>query len=196
MNFTKATDQQLKTIIESDTNVPAPLLKKAYEEAMGRKLFHKKIEYFIIKFFKNKATAERKTGLSIEELMWICYEVGHEFIERYKPDKPYGAFWYGTMLRKIKDIARDNNTQKRTGTVYSLEGTHDWIIPGGNHTEPIALQRVYIDSLMNQLTDIEKEIVIMRYQGYYLHEIGKKQGISRGGIQRRIENYQKRLKGA
>ena len=196
MDFTKATDEQIKSMIEEDVGVPTPLLKQVYEEAMKRQVFHKKIEYFIIKFFKNAPTAEWKTGLSIEELIWICYEIGYEFIDRYKPNKPFGALWHSVMVRKIKDIARDYNAQKRTGDVCSLDDMNEWRIPGGNHTEPIALQRVYIDTLMNQLTDTEKEIVIMRYQGYYMHEIGKKQGVSGSGIQKRIELYQKRLKGA
>ena len=196
MDFTKATDQQIKTIIEGDVGVPTPLLKQAFEEAMTRKLFDGKIKAHIITFFKNERNAEFLTGMFVEDLIWICYELGFEYMDNYKPVKPFGGFWYTVIVRRLRDITRDNNAQKRTGEVYSLEDTHEWNLPGYTHTESTALRRVYIDSLMNQLTDTEKEIVIMRYQGYYLREIGEKQGMSRGGIQKRIELYLKRLKGA
>ena len=196
MDYTKATDNQLKNIIEQDIGVPAHLLKGVYEEAMNRNLFRPKIVHLIIQRFGSAEKTERSTGLAVEDLLWICYERGYELIGRYELNKPFSSLWNTVMINEILLAAQKHNALKRTANVYSLEDTHEWAIPGGNHTEPIALARIQIEHLMSQLTETEKEIVIKRYQGYSLREIGKMQGISLGGVYKRIMLYKKRLKGA
>ena len=196
MDYSKATDEQIKVIIEWDTGIPTLLLKDVFEEAMRRKLFHKKITYFIYKQFKTTANTEKQTGLTIEDLIWICYEKGYENIDRFTPTKPFGAYWHTLITREIQTIARDRNAKKRSGNVCFLEDIDEWKIPGGNHTEPIAINRVYIESIMNQLTDIEKEIVIKRYEGYLYSEIGEMQGITKVGVIQRVKKYLERIKGA
>ena len=198
MNFIKATDQQIKTIIEGDVGVPTPLLKQAFEEAMNRNLFRPKIIYMIIQRFGSKEKTERSTGLTVEDLLWICYERGYEMIGRYDNElnKPFSSLWNTVMINEMLLAVQKHKALKRTADVYSLEDTYEWTIPGGNHTEPIALARIHIEHLMSQLTETEKEIVIRRYQGYSLREIGKMQGVSLSGVHKRIELYKKRLKGA
>ena len=196
MNFTKATDEQIKTIIEGDVGVPTPLLKQAYEEAVRRRTLDKQVCNWIIKFFKTKTNAERKTGLPIEDLLWISYDIGFGNMRNYKPTHPFAAFWYRAIIRKMMTIAKKNTAQKRTGEVYSLEDTNDWKIPGFTHVEQTVLNKIYIENLLNQLTETEKEIVVKLYQGYLHREIAQMQGISKHGLYKRIRVYQKRLQGA
>ena len=196
MDYSKATDDQLKTIIEWDEAVPTHLLKEVYLEAMSRQIYKNRIYHWILKYFRYQERAEQQTGLSIEDLFWICYETGHEYLKDWKPNKPFIFFWYSVFINKTIMIVRKHTAQKRTGDVCSLEGMEEWKVPGGNNTEPIAINRVYIESILNQLTDKEKEIVIKRYQGYTFKEIAEIQGMSKGCIQKRIELYRKRIKGA
>ena len=189
MDFTKATDQQIKTIIEGDVGVPTPLLKQAYEEAMNRDLYSPKIVHYIIQRFGSKEKTERSTGLAVDDLLWMCYERGYEMIGRYEFKKPFSYFWNTVMINEMLLAVQKHSALKSTADVYSLEETYEWAIPGGNHTEPIALARIQIDHLMSQLTETEKEIVIKRYQGYTLREIGEMQGVSLGGVYKRIELY-------
>lgn len=198
MNFTKATDKQLKTIIEWDIGVPTHLLKEVYEEIMGRRILDNKIYTWIFSFFKSKANAETKTGMATEDLLWICYELGYEILDNYKPDLPFIAYWYRGAIRKIKDIARNNTRLKRScNKTFSWDDMEDWKLPAGNNnTETTAINRVYIESLMSRLREVEKEIVIMRYLGYANREIGARQGVSRQEIENRMKRFRKRLKGA
>ena len=196
MNFTKATDEQIKTIIEWDIGVPTPLLKEAYEETVRRRVLDKKVCHWIIKYFKTKTNAERKTGLPLEDLLWISYQLGFECMGNYNPTHPFAAYWYTIITRKLTNIARMNTAQKRHGEVYLLEDMHEWTIPGVTHVEPTVLNKIFFENVMSQLTQKEKEIVIKRYQGYKNQEIADMQGISKQGMHKRIKVYQKRLKGA
>ena len=196
MDYSKATDEQLKTIIEWDNDIPTHFLKELYEEVMNRRIYDDRIKRWIYKYFRYPRKAEEQTGVSVEDLLWICYEAGHESLKDYKPNQPFMVYWYSIFLNRLIGMIRKHTAQKRTGDVCSLEGMNEWTVPGGNHTEPIALNRVYIESIMNQLTDKEKEIVIKRYQGYTFKEIAAIQGMSVGCIQKRITLYRKRIKGA
>lgn len=196
MNFTKATDEQLKTIIEWDSGIPTLLLKDAYEESVRRRVLDNKVCYWIIKYFKTKRNAECKTGLPLEDLLWISYELGFEIMDNYNPTHPFAAYWYTIIIRKMATLTRKNTAQKRTGEVYSLEQTNEWTIPGVTHVEHTVLNKIYFENLMNQLTEIEREIVIKRYEGYLYQEIANMQGISKQGLYKRIKVFQKRLKGA
>ena len=163
---------------------------------MNRRLFDYKIKNWIYNYFHFAKKAEKQTGMTTQDLLWICYEIGYEYIKSYKPEKPFVYYWNTIFINRVTHIVRGHTAQKRTGDVCSLEGMNEWTIPGGNNTEPIAISRVYIESVMNQLTDKEKEIVIKRYQGYTFKEIAAIQGMSVGCIQKRIFLYRKRLKGA
>ena len=196
MDFTKATDEQIKNIIEEDVGIPTPLLKEVYEEAMKRNLFHSKIIYTIIKKFGTKENTERTTGLTIDDLVWIAYERGYEIIGRYKLTVPFAALWHTTIVNELSVIITRANAQKRKGNVYSMEDTYEWKSVGGYNTEPIAINRIRIEKIMDKLTETEKEIVLKRYQGYTMREIGEMLGVTKNGIMKRIILFQNRLRRA
>lgn len=195
MDYSKATNEQLKVILDWEEGVSSHLIRKLYEEVLDRRLMDSKITHWIYRYFGTKRRAEEQTRLTVEDLLWIGYELGHECIDRYKPIKPFTHFWYTVFTYKIRDIARDNKAQMRTAEIQPLDDMVEWSIPDSHDTEKTAINRVIIENIMNQLRDTEKEIVIKRYEGYTYPEIARMQGVSNGGMQKRVTLYKKRLQG-
>lgn len=198
MKLSKATKVQLKNILEWDHMVPAPLLWEVYEESVKREVHKRFVVSCILNLFGSPDRAERMTKMNLNELKWFCYEKGFEAIKKFSPGKrPFIALWSIFIRRALRDLARDLSAQKRTAEIISFDEAGDWSLPPASHnTEKTALNRVYIESLLNHLTETEKEIALKRYEGYTLNEIADMQGITRSGIQRRIQLYVKRIKGA
>jgi RNA polymerase sigma factor (sigma-70 family) len=198
MNVFKANNQQLKNIIEWDNDCPAPVLFKIYDEAVKRDIYKHFVIGCIIKFFRSTVRAERLTKMTIDELKWFCYEKGFEALDKFTPgNRPFIALWGFVIKYGIRDIVRNHNAQKRSAEISQIDDIGDWILPQSHHnTEMTAINRVYINSLLKKLTKTEKEIVFMRYEGYTLDEVAFQQNVSRGGIQKRIQLYLKKLKEA
>lgn len=197
MDYTRATDEQLINIIEWDIGIPTPLLKEVYEEVVKRRILDQTVFRWINSRYKSKVYAESLTGLALEDLLWIGYEVGYEIITNdYKPTHPFIGYWCKSYLYTLRNISATHKAEKRQAEVCSLEDIYEWKMPRGNHTERIALNRIYIESLMNQLSDTEKNMILKRYQGYSFKEIGEMYGLTQECTRKRIVRFQKRLKGA
>jgi RNA polymerase sigma factor (sigma-70 family) len=196
MNVSKASKQELKNIIEWDSHCPTILLYQIFEEAVTRDLYKYFIVGCIIKYFKSTDTAERLMKMNADEIKWLCYEKGFEALEKFKAgNRPFIALWSRYIKYSLKDHTRDMQAQKRTADLIDIDHVGDWILPTSHlNTEKTALNRIYIASLLDKLSETEKEIALKRFEGYTLVEIAKMQGISKGGVQRRIETYVKRLK--
>ncbi|MEH7392592.1 hypothetical protein [Bacillus sp. JJ1474] len=196
MNLTKASNQQLKNIIEWDEHCPTLLLYQIYEEAIKRDLYKYFIGGCLIKYFGTIQKAEIATKLSDDELKWYCYQKGFEALEKFEPGiLPFTGLWGKYIKFAIRDLARDHRAQKRSAEIVDIDHVGHWVLPPANHnTEKTALNRIHIESLMDRLRDYEKEIVLKRFEGYTLLEIANMQGVTKTGIQRRIQLYVKRLK--
>lgn len=198
MNLSKATNQQLKNIIEWDNQCPVILLSRIFEEAVNREVHKHFIIGCIIKFFGSKHKAEKSTKLTMDELKWLCYEKGFEALKVFQPgNRPFIALWSDFMRKALREEARTHKAQKRTAEIICIDKVGDWILPASHYnTEKTAMNRIHIESILNKMHPSEIEIALKRYEGYTLDEIGHMQGITKSGIQRRIQSYLKRIKGA
>lgn len=195
MNFSNATNEQLKNIIEWDEGCIGTLLYPIYEECVKRDLYDAFITGFLIKLFLSVQRAEKLTKMNYDELKWFSYEQGFEAMKKFKPgNRPFIALWSNVIKRGLIELVRKQNAQKRTAEIFNIDEMVLNIPMAHHDTEKTAINRVYIDSILNNLRPKEKEIVLARYQGYTLKEIGRMQGVSRSGIQKRINLYLKRLK--
>lgn len=196
MNITLASINQIKIIIEHDSDCPTNLLYQIYEESVKRDMYQTFILGCILKYFRTTMRAERLTKITVDELKWLCYEKGFEALEVFNPgNRPFIAVWSHFIKRAFHEVKRTNEAKKRTAELIDID---DMIIEvsDGRNTEKTAISRLYINSLFELMTDAEKQIAIKRYQGYTLDEIAAIQGVSKSGIQKRISTYVGRLKEA
>nr|WP_259549235.1 hypothetical protein [Heyndrickxia oleronia] len=195
MNLSKASDSQLKNILEWDEGCSNVLLYPIYEECVKRDLYNSFIIGFLIKLYGSTKKAEQLTRLSVDEIKWLSYEQGFKILKVFKPgNRPFIAAWSHVIKYKIHEIIRKQYAKKRTGEEINIDEMVIGI-PSSNHdTEKTAINRVYIEFLFQNLRPFEKEIVLARYQGFTLDEIGAMQGVTTPGIQKRIKTYVKRLR--
>ncbi len=191
-----ATNEQLKTIIDWDSDCSIPLLYQVFEECVKRDLYKSMLKGYIINFFKSEKNAEKLTRMTMDELKWIAYEQGFVALKKFTPgNRSLLALWVVIVKRKLREIARDNQAQKRSAELVDIDEQFGGVPHPHYNTEQTALNRIRIESIMSELNDTEKEIVLLRYQGYTLLEIGNKQGVTVSGIQKRIKMYLKKIAG-
>lgn len=195
MNLSKASNSQLQNILEWDEGCSNVLLYPIYEECVKRDSYNSFIIGFLIKLYGSTKKAEQLTRLSVDEIKWLSYEQGFKILKVFKPgNRPFIAAWSHVIKYKIQEIIRKQYAKKRTGEEINIDEMVIGI-PSSNHdTEKIAINRVYIEFLFQNLRPFEKEIVLARYQGFTLDEIGAMQGVTTPGIQKRIKTYVKRLR--
>lgn len=196
MDYTKATKQQLKNILEWDENIPAPLLPGVYEEAVRRDIFKAYLSGIIFRVFGTSENAEKSTRMTMDELRWAMYEKGFETVKAFKPgDKPFVRVWAFFSKRLLIGIFREQNAQKRTAEIIDIDSVGEWVLPSSwRNTEKAALDRIYVKTLIGHMTETEKEIFLKRAEGYTQKEIGQIQGISRTGVQKKINFFIDKVK--
>ena len=198
MDFTKATNKQLKVIIEHDGEVPASLLHQILEEVIRRDLYQNYIGQILIRRYGTLQQAEQLMRLTFDEIKYLCYEQAFETLRFYKPGKNnFLSFWSSFIANTIKTEIRKYTMQKRSADTQSIddENVHVQIVNDHN-TERKVINRMMIESLFKRMSEKEQFIVMKLAEGYSYIEISKMCGYGRNYANNIHYKMIKRLKGA
>ena len=184
MNWEKATDEQLKVIIEDDGGVPPRLLAGVYEEVVRRNLYEGYFYSMLTKRFITLRYAVRCLKTPFEDLLQIFYIAGFQALKKFKPGKnAFLTFWARFAEMEIKTIKRDSNTQKRSAYVVSVDAEDVyWELPSDMNVEKTVVNRITVEELLSILSVEERAIVLMRNEDYTFVEIGRQMGYARDTI--------------
>lgn len=180
MDWLKATNQQIRAIVESDGRCPADLLHQAVEEAIRRNIFFPYMMTIIQKRI-SREYSENIMKTTFEDIVQVFNAKAFEALKWYKPgNNGFLSFWARFMIRTLKDMVRDSKAWKRQGEVVSMDDTDITYIhiKSDTNIERMVLNRLTIAGLLSRLSSLEKEIVIMRDKGYRFSEIGKELGFT------------------
>lgn len=181
MDFLKATNQQIKVIIESDGDCPPHLLYQAVEEAIRRNLFVG-LMYTLVTKKMSIEYVEQVLKTTLADIQQAFNIKAFDALKFYKPGKnPFISFWTRFMLIELSEIIKFNNSQKRTGTTVTIDD--DEVRPihivSDHNVERLVLNRLDIQKRLSVLTPFQREIVLLREKGYTFPEIGEKMGYGR-----------------
>lgn len=201
MNWSIATNEQIKVVINHDGQCPAALLYQALEEAVRRDLYKNFMFDLIQRRFRSMEFAEYILKTPFDELKQILYIVGFKALESYSPGKnSFFSFWMRFMNTKLSEISRAHGAQKRQGETTSIDlvtqDDEDYQIQlvSDINVERLIINRMFISELLSRLTPLEKEVVLLREQGYTFIEIGEKFGFTPGYMNKAHKAAFKKMK--
>jgi len=197
MDYSKATNEQLWTIMRSDAECPLHLLEGVFQEALKRDM----ILHFILSVIKKRYTTSEKAQeylkLSHEDVIQEGYIGATTAIQEHIPGK--GTF---TNLLFIKisqvygKIAERNMMQKRNGETCSYQ---DWLDGAGNtfefylldqrtNVEKQVVTKVCVEQMLELVSKKQKEVLLQFIQGYTYEEIAKQLNTKKSTVSERIQN--------
>lgn len=185
MNWTNATDQQLKAIAFHDNSIPTHLASGVALEMIYRKLWSGIIVYAAKKAYRNvKHTLELSLKINFEELIHIGHIEIMESLKKFEPGmrtiKTYVIMCLITRFKKLKRAAEQEMRIANIGTkdVDRLdEKVSSKIFQSPVNVERHVINKVMIDSAWNVLREIEKQAILLEQQGYSQYEIADMLGI-------------------
>lgn len=182
MNFSKATNEQLWTIISEDWYIPKQYIRDLVEEALNRNLFDHLIKHLINKKFGRWSDERRFNYYDLYSLGYVGIVVA---LNNYQEGKgSFKTFAYMNISTEFNHRLDKINSKKREHykNIVSLdvkkhgdneEAFIDSLIDYSCDPELITIKKIFWDENFNKLSEREKDILLYFAQGYSMHEIGK-----------------------
>jgi DNA-directed RNA polymerase specialized sigma24 family protein len=201
MDYTKATNHQLKVILSEDGELPPCLLLGAVEEAIRREIYRYLIINNITKFFKSTFVAEKMTDTSLDDLIQICYIEMYNNIKYYKQGS-YIYFWVRCIKTKLIALVETAKAEKRKinelkSSIYDKENKKEVIqIVSDRNVERKVVNSLYLDYLFQFVSKKQLEVLQLMKKGYRTIDVAEKLGLERKTVDKRFRDAQlKILKG-
>lgn len=187
IDWAKATDEQLWTIISDDWYIPKKHLESLVTEALNRNLFDTLIKHLINKYFE-RWTNERR--YNFYDLFQIGYIGVITALKRYQEGK--GSFkTFSYLCIKSEFCHHIANVKSKKRKLYedmvslnvermndSEESFIDFLVDTTQNPERITVEKLTWKENLSKLSDLEREILILFSQGYSMNEISKAKGYS------------------
>lgn len=196
MDYTKATDDQLKVIVESDGECPSSLLYPVLEEVVRRDLYKNYMIRVLNSRYKAIRYVEHLTKLSFDELKYLLYEQAFEALKHYKPGKnPFLKFWVNFMFTALNYETRKYRRKCRQGETVHIDDEKVFIrLVDDNNTERKAINRVLLGSLLQHINEKERFILLRRNDDYTFQEIANEIGYSREYVRKKHNEITNKLR--
>jgi DNA-directed RNA polymerase specialized sigma24 family protein len=201
MDYSLATDKQLKVILSEDGELPPYLLLGAVEEAIRREIYRYLIINNITKFFKSTFVAEKMTDTSLDDLIQICYIEMYNNIKYYKQGS-YIYFWIRCIKTKLIALVETAKAEKRKinelkSSIYDKENQKEVIqIVSDRNVERKVVNSLYLDYLFQFVSKKQLEVLQLMKKGYRTIDVAEKLGLERKTVDKRFRDAQlKILKG-
>lgn len=203
MDFTKATNQQLETIVKHDKDLPSSLLREAVLEMLNRGYFDRLINK-IIYTTVNVRQLDRVFSVGEDDLMQIGRWEVVKALETFDPQRGQNflSFAYQTikceLLNQVtvlssakrdcsKTISYQKENAKGVALEYFLRDKHQ-------NVERYVINKITVESLMEQLSEKEIKMIEYRMNGYTYPEIGEVFGKNYRTIHRSIKEAYKKMR--
>ena len=188
--FSKATDEQLECIVRFDSDIPTSLLGRVVEEMLNRNLFDRVINSCI----QSVVNVERMKNiykLDIEDFMQIGRMEIFRAVDRFETDRgmtfssfifmvvkhEFGKF-ITILTAKKRDLCNEFSYHTEIGETELID-----FFTANTNVEKYVINKLMIEQGMERITDRQKEIVMMKLEGYTDIEIGEiLGGVSRQAV--------------
>ncbi len=182
MDWGKATNEQLWTIISEDWHVPQKHIEGIVTEGLKRNLFDYLIKHLINKMFGRWSNERR---YNFDDLYQIGYIGVVEAMKHYQAGKGSFKTWsylkikteFGHHLnklnsekRKVYDSICSLNVQRHD---ENEETFLDSLIDVRLDPEMVIVKKLFWEEQFEKVTDLEEQILLMFAEGYSMNEIAK-----------------------
>lgn len=178
MDYSKATNNQLWTILRSEIDCPLPLMEGAFLEALDRGLIRQYIKSTIKKIGISEET-RYKLHADYEDLIQIGYMAALKAMEGYDSSK--GTFinlLHIKIFQAYGMMFKASNVQKRKGEEISYHTEIDdastleiFLVDYRKNVEKTVIQKMELEEKLNRCKPTEREVFERYMLGYSLKEI-------------------------
>lgn len=196
MDYTKATKNQLWTILKSDNECPLPLLEGVFMEALDRGM----IKQFIISIMKKKKLHLDKPkhilGMSHDDLIQLGYEAGLTALKKFTPGKAaFLSFMYLCVCQAYDYQFNRLETGKRKGETVSYnksisdENTMEYyyLVDHQTNVEKTVINKIRLEEKLNLCTPVQRTTFLLYLAGYSHREIAQRMNAKNNTVSARIK---------
>ncbi|MCK1982207.1 MULTISPECIES: sigma-70 family RNA polymerase sigma factor [Peribacillus] len=179
--FLKATDEQLETITKHDPDCPPSLLRKVVEEMLNRNLFDRVINS-CIQGIVNVERMKNIYKLDIEDFMQMGRMEIFRAVDRFETGRgmtfssfifmvvkhEFGKF-ITILTAKKRDLCNEFSYHAETSSETELID----FFTANTNVEKYVINKMMIELLIERVTDRQKEVIMLKLEGYNDVEIGE-----------------------
>jgi RNA polymerase sigma factor (sigma-70 family) len=203
MDYTLATNQQLKTIMSYDIYCPPYLIKKVVAEMMDRQILNDFIMYHAKKMFGIVKTKQIKLGLEDSDIIQLGLIGIWKALDKYEVGKSsFSTFSTYHMRAEWQNYLRKFNAIKRTmdreGT--SMEtvidgdvGTLEEVIPSSVNVEKTVLMKIHFENQLSTLSPLQRTAILGNLRGYQNKEVAKSLSVCRQSVDRAFKRAMEKM---
>ena len=184
--LSKATNDQLMTILRHDHSIPNNLLKQVLEEAINRRLLKGYAIDNITKFYGDVRPFMQQFNVTMDDLIQIAYMAILKAAETFKEGKAGFTTWLALPIKgALYTFTRDNKAEKRVVELVSInapvheELTLGDMLPSRISVEKQVIRKIRVEELLNNVDEQRREVVWLYMQGYTFGEIAKQMNVTR-----------------
>ncbi|MGE7650510.1 sigma-70 family RNA polymerase sigma factor [Peribacillus frigoritolerans] len=183
--FSKATNEQLETITKHDPNCPIPLLRKVVEEMLNRNLFDRVIVSCFKSAVGNIERMKEVYKLDMEDFLQIGRMEIFRAVDRFDADRgmtfssfifmvvnhEFGKF-ITILTAKKRDLCNEFSYHAETNSETELID----FFTANTNVEKYVINKIMIELLIERVTKHQKEVILLKLEGYNDVEIGERLG--------------------
>lgn len=204
IDWTKANDEQLKTIMLHEKECPLPLLEGAFIEAVNRGLFKGFIIHILKKRFRTLSNAEFFMKMPLDDILQYCHLRAVMGMEGFKKNgENFSTYMYTSISSGITEHQRKLDQQKRQGKETSIDkqisddgDTFHWYLQ--DHTtnvEKIVIDKLMLEEKLSVLSQVQREVFMMFFKGYNSTEISEILNVNLNTVNTRLRLAKEKLLG-
>jgi RNA polymerase sigma factor (sigma-70 family) len=186
MNYTNATDQQLRTIIHHDKDIPSSLLEGVVLEMIQRNLFKNIISFASKREFDNLTYMLHYLKLDYEDLKQIAHMEIIHIVPNFKPGKmSFKSFAVMCIAMRFGKLIRAQGQAKRRANIGTsdvddlTEGIQTTLFQSSLNVEQYVINKITIENSWGALSEVEQKAVLLEQCGYKQLEIAQLLGYKR-----------------
>lgn len=209
-SLSKATNEQLKSIVKYDIDCPTHLLSGVVNEMLQRGLFDAAITKCIKRVVKDIKKAETFYKMEYEDLMQVGRVTVYKSISEFKPGRSSFINYifmrvFGELTKVVRIVtAKKRNPKNEMSFHQETESGEpfEWFLPDTRiDVEKQVLNKIEIEMSLEQINEHQRKVVLYRLQGFKFQEISKIMGVGneksisqayRLGVKNMKENQRKK----
>lgn len=203
MDYSLATDKQLKIIVQSDKDCPPSLIEGVAIEMIKRNLWNGYIFYAAQQSFHNvKPTILYTLQMSIEEFVQVSHIEIVKMVEKFQPGKiSFKSYVILCLTSYSRQLLRNAKAVKRKANLFTEEVSaldpklQDRILRSPMNVEKYVVDKITLEDYLNRLNEKERKALYLEAAGYTQFEIAEQLGYHKktGGklIRRTYEKLRK-----
>ncbi|MED4399805.1 sigma-70 family RNA polymerase sigma factor [Metabacillus fastidiosus] len=192
MNYSLATDEQLKNIIKYDIDCPPSLMKGIVLEMLDRGILNGYVVHIWNKRYGKQKNFKTSADFEFSDAIQLGLIGIWKATDKFKPGKSsFAKFAAYYIAVEWQNLARGQNAEKRTLDKELLSIDYEVneegqalqeFLPSYDNVERSVLMKMHFESQLKKLTKLQKVAILSYLKGYHNKETAKALNVTRQAV--------------